>query len=76
MNLSKRPTGKKTECGSDQPTKLTTKPNKSTIDFKLMVTNADQLTSSKKEESRKRVKKEKPLIIVICKVKFKNKIII
>ena len=37
-----------------------------------MYTNADQLTSSKKDELEKRIQGEKPTIIAVCEVKPKN----
>ena len=38
----------------------------------IMVTNADQLSSAKMTELQKRIKLEKPLIIVVCEVKPMN----
>ena len=40
--------------------------------FKIMFSNADQLTSLKMTELKRRIQKEKPLIIAICEVKPKN----
>ena len=39
--------------------------------MKVMYTNADQLTSSKKTELLKNIEREKPLIVAVCEVKPK-----
>ena len=40
--------------------------------IKVICTNADQLTSSKKDELLKMIEKEHPLIVAVCEVKPKN----
>ena len=40
--------------------------------IKIMYTNADQLTTSKKTELIKKIELHKPMIIAICEVKTKN----
>ena len=40
--------------------------------MKVMFTNADQLTTSKMTELRKKIEREKPVIIAVCEVKPKN----
>ena len=40
--------------------------------LKILYTNADQLTSSKKLELIKRIEKEQPLVIAVCEAKPKN----
>ena len=40
--------------------------------LKIVYTNADQLTSNKKDELMKKIEKEKPLIIAVCEVKPKS----
>ena len=43
-----------------------------TSSIKVMYTNADQLTPSKKTELIKKIENQKPIIIAICEVKTKN----
>ena len=41
-------------------------------DLKVLYTNADQLTISKKEELQRRIEVEKPMIVAVCEVKPKK----
>ena len=40
--------------------------------MKVMFTNADQLATSKMTELRKKIEREKLVIIAVCEVKSKN----
>lgn len=40
--------------------------------MKIMYTNADQLTSSKKTELIKKIELQKPMVVAVCEVKTKN----
>ena len=40
--------------------------------MKIMYTNADQMTSSKKAELLKKIELHKPMIVAVCEMKAKN----
>lgn len=53
--------------------KSKTQPVQTTLpSFNIMFTNADQLTSLKLTELKRRIQKEKPLIVAVCEMKPKN----